>query len=111
VSGVGTYKTTFNLANWPSDAGAMLEIPSFLGSFRLTVNGQKLPPADQLAVEFDIGPWLHVGVNSLEVEVATTLLNRLRITEPYVYAIATRQPFGLVGPVRIVPCREEVISQ
>jgi hypothetical protein len=107
VSGVGTYKTTFNLVNWPSDAGAMLEIPSFLGSFRLTVNGQKLPPADQLAVEFDIGPWLHAGVNSLRLK----LPQLLRITEPDVYAIATRQPFGLVGPVRIVSYREEVISQ
>jgi hypothetical protein len=44
------------------------------------------------------------------VEVATTLLNRLRVSDPGVYGIASRQAFGLVGPVLIVPYREKVIA-
>ena len=110
VSGIGTYSTSFNLHDWPSDAGAMLQIPSFLGSFRITVNGKQMPPVDQLSIEFDIGMYLKPGTNTLEIEVATTLLNRLRITEPDVYGIASRQAFGLVGPVVIAPYREEVIA-
>ena len=110
VSGVGTYTTSFNLHDWPSDAGAILQIPSFLGSFRIAVNGKQMPPVDQLNVEFDIGTYLKSGTNTLEIEVATTLLNRMRIAEPDVYSIATRQAFGLVGPVMIAPYREEVIG-
>jgi hypothetical protein len=110
VSGIGTYTTSFTLHDWPSDAGAMLQIPSFLGSFRITVNGDKLPPVDQLDIEFDIGAYLKSGKNSLAIEVATTLLNRMRIVEPDVYGVATRQAFGLVGPVIIAPYREEIIA-
>lgn len=110
VSGIGTYKTSFSLKDWPADAGATLQLPSSQGSFRLKVNGKALPSVDQLAVEFDIGDWLRSGSNTLEVELATTLLNRLRVSDPAVYGIAARQSFGLVGPVLIVPYREKVIA-
>ena len=32
-----------------------------------------------------------------------TLLNRLRTVTPAVYGRAPRQPYGLLGPVRLVP--------
>ncbi|WP_255481175.1 hypothetical protein [Micromonospora thermarum] len=37
---------------------------------------------------------------------ATTLSNRLRVTRPEVFAVAARQAYGLIGPVRLVPYRE-----
>ncbi|KAH8882940.1 secreted protein [Thozetella sp. PMI_491] len=111
VSGLGWYTTSFDLGeSWPADAGAMLSIPSIVGSFRLTLNGQKLPPQDQLDVNFDVGPWLRKGVNTIEIEVATTLLNRLRITQAGVYGVATRQAYGLVGPISLSPYREAKIA-
>jgi hypothetical protein len=40
---------------------------------------------------------------ALVVEVASTLNNRLRVTNPAVFGGSARQAYGLVGPVRIVP--------
>ena len=45
----------------------------------------------------------------IEVEVASTLINRLRTVTPAVYGVATRQAYGLVGPVRLVPYAEKVV--
>ncbi len=45
----------------------------------------------------------------IEVEVASTLLNRLRVVTPGVYGVTTRQSYGLTGPVRLVPYVEKVV--
>ncbi|KAH6671659.1 hypothetical protein B0J14DRAFT_78466 [Halenospora varia] len=117
VSGIGTYTTTFFLpSTYPSKPsntsgfGANIEFAKFLGSFRIKVNGQQLPAADQLALSHDIGAWVKSGDNVLQVEVASSLLNRLRVTQPGVYGVATRQAFGLVGVVKVVPWREVQIN-
>jgi hypothetical protein len=111
VSGIGWYSTSFDLgSDWPVDAGAMLSIPNFVGSFRLSVNGKKLPAQDQLEQLHDIGPWLSRGINTIEIEVATTLLNRLRVAEPSAYGVAARQAYGLVSPILIQPYREAKIA-
>jgi hypothetical protein len=110
VSGIGTYKTSFTLSNWDSNTGAILSIPNFVGSFRLTINCQKLPPQDQLDTDFDVGTEsLKQGVNIISIEVASTLLNRLRVAEPSPYGTAARQAYGLVGPVVLRPYRETLI--
>jgi hypothetical protein len=112
VSGIGNYLTTFYLGNgtWPVDAGAAISIPSFTGSFRMVINGVSVPPVDQLDNMFDIGKYVMAGINTLEIEVATPLLNRLRVTEPTVYGGTARQAYGLVSPVQIMPYREVKIS-
>lgn len=110
VSGIGTYSTTFTLEKWSADDGAILDIPDFIGSFRLKVNGKKLPPQDQLDTEFDVGPWLKKGKNTLEIEVASTLLNRLRVVSPSAYAVAARQAYGLVSPIMLKPYVEKTIK-
>lgn len=107
TSGVGTYATAFDLgADWPADAGAVLGIPTFTGSFRVRLNGEQLPALDQLGAEFDVGQWLKKGRNEIEIEVATPLLNRLRVVDPSVYGPAARQAYGLVGPVVVMPYRQ-----
>ena len=53
----------------------------------------------------DIGPYLVKGTNTITVEVATTLLNRLR-SEDVAYMSAKRQAYGLVGPVTLAPYGE-----
>jgi hypothetical protein len=42
------------------------------------------------------------------VEVATTLLNRLRVVTPAVYGPAKPQAYGLLGPVRLTPYGQAV---
>ncbi|OLT37879.1 hypothetical protein BJF79_28695 [Actinomadura sp. CNU-125] len=62
-----------------------------------------------LVPKVDVGPYLRRGRNTIEVEVATTLNNRLRVSDPDVYGPASRQDYGLIGPVRLVPYAEEAV--
>ncbi|WP_328724462.1 glycosyl hydrolase [Streptomyces sp. NBC_00259] len=104
VSGIGRYRTTVRLdAPWTGGYGAYLELGEVFDTFRVTINGHRLPPADQLTPRVDVGPYLLRGNNTVEVEVATTLLNRLRVANAPVFGGGKRQNYGLVGPVRLVP--------
>ncbi|WZH52161.1 MAG: glycosyl hydrolase [Nocardioides alkalitolerans] len=104
VSGIGRYRASVNLGQqWPVGTGALLELGAVEDTFRVTVNGQALPPCDPLRTTVDLGRRLQRGANTIEVEVATPLLNRLRTVTPEVYGVATRQNYGLLGPVRILP--------
>ncbi|TDD87807.1 alpha-L-rhamnosidase [Actinomadura darangshiensis] len=102
VSGIGTYTTT---VHWTGGAGALLELGEVLDTCRVTVNGHRLP-VSVVVPTVDIGPHLRRGRNTIEVEVATTLNNRLRVCDPDVYGNASRQNYGLIGPVRLVPYGE-----
>ncbi|MFF3493204.1 glycosyl hydrolase [Streptomyces sp. NPDC002795] len=107
VSGIGRYRTTVDLAEadgWdPGVHGALLELGGVLDTFTIRVNGRDLPPVDQLTRVADLGGRLRIGSNTIEIEVATTLLNRLRVARPDVFGAARRQEYGLTGPVRLVP--------
>lgn len=74
-----------------------------LDTFRVWVNGVRVPQAGQLASGMDLGTLLRPGPNTIQVEVATTLFNRLRVVTPSVYGIASRQSYGLIGPVWLTP--------
>ena len=80
VSGRGFYRCTFTL---PECAGAELHIATgecmVVGG---TVNGQPLPAVNQRTGIVDLGSLVHSGENSLEITIATTLINRLRIAHP-----------------------------
>ncbi|MFI6514907.1 glycosyl hydrolase [Spirillospora sp. NPDC050679] len=107
VSGIGRYRTTVRLPkDWSRSHGALLELGRVTDSYRVTVNGRRLPAADQVNRVVDLGGLLRPGDNTIEIEVATTLLNRLRVSDPAVYGGASRQEYGLLGPVRLVPYRE-----
>ncbi len=104
VSGVGTYTTTVDLGrDWDDEDGAVLELGEVNDTFRVRVNGKALPPSDVLETTVDLGGVLRRGRNTIEVEVTSTLLNRLRTVTPAVYGSSPRQAYGLVGPVRLVP--------
>jgi hypothetical protein len=110
VSGVGRYRTTIDLGtDWTSDDGAYLELGEVNDTFRVRVNGELLAPCDPMDSVVDLGHSLVAGVNRIEVEVASTLINRLRVVTPAVYGAAARQSYGLVGPVRVVPYAEKVV--
>ncbi|SFN65788.1 hypothetical protein SAMN04489713_102711 [Actinomadura madurae] len=105
VSGIGTYTTTVTWAG----GGALLDLGEVFDTCRVTVNGRRLPPVSVIVPTVDAGPYLRRGTNTIEVEVATTLNNRLRVSDPDVYGTASRQRYGLIGPVRLVPYAEAVI--
>ncbi|TDD04058.1 alpha-L-rhamnosidase [Nonomuraea deserti] len=102
VSGIGTYTTTVDL-----DGPAYLELGEVTDTCRVRVNGRRLDPVDQISPVVDAGPYLRRGTNTIEVEVATPLGNRLRTADPDVYGGLKRQPYGLKGPVRLLPYGEE----
>ncbi|MCX5257311.1 glycosyl hydrolase [Streptomyces canus] len=103
-AGIGRYRTTVTLpADWTSSHGAELELGQVSDTFRVSVNGRRLPAADRLHPVVDLGPFLRRGENTLEIEVATPLINRLRVAQPTVFGGVARQDHGLVGPVRLVP--------
>ncbi|MDP3893194.1 glycosyl hydrolase [Nocardioides sp.] len=105
ASGVGRYQTVVDLGeDWdPARDGAFLELGEVNDTFRVVVNGERVDPCDVLDTTVDLGSLLKAGRNKLTVEVASTLLNRLRVVTPDVYAVAQRQAYGLLGPVRLVP--------
>ncbi|NYJ03236.1 hypothetical protein HNR19_003934 [Nocardioides thalensis] len=110
VSGVGRYRTTVDLGDdWTADDGAYLELGEVNDTFRVRVNGEPVAACDPLDATVDLGHLLVPGRNELEVEVASTLLNRLRVVTPAVYGAAARQTYGLTGPVRLVPYVEKVV--
>lgn len=107
VSGVGRYRTVVDLGrDWAQADGAVLELGEVTDTFRVTVNGRAVGPCDVLDTAVDVGPFLRRGRNRIEVEVTTTLINRLRTVTPDVYAAAERQEYGLLGPARLVPYTE-----
>lgn len=79
VSGIGRYQARVALPeSWTPGEGAILDLGRVGGSFRLRINAELLPPLNQFDSRFDISEWVKPGENTVEVEVATTLNNRLR---------------------------------
>ncbi|RVX38569.1 hypothetical protein EDD27_0889 [Nonomuraea polychroma] len=97
VSGIGRYTTDVRV-----EGGAYLDFGEVTDTCRVRVDGRRLDPVNQLNPVVDLGR----GVRTLQVEVATPLGNRLRVADPAVYGGLTRQPYGLAGPVRLVPYGE-----
>jgi hypothetical protein len=58
----------------------------------------------------DLGSHLHAGINTLGVIIATSLSNCLRVSDPNVYGVASRQAFEWIAPVMIVPYQEANIT-
>ncbi len=105
VSGIGDYSTVFELDHdWaPGLNTILLRLGQVSDTFHVWVNSQRVAAVDMLSDEIDISDYVRPGRNTLRVEVTTTLLNRLRRSNPDVYEKANRAEYGLLGPVQIVP--------
>lgn len=103
ASGLGTDTTTFELpATWTSAHGATLSLGGVFDTFTVTVNGRTIP-IDQISAKRNIGSSLKAGRNTITVRVATTLNNRLARSDDDVANRGLVQPYGLVGPVQLLP--------
>jgi hypothetical protein len=102
ASGTATYTTTFVLdRTWTGGTGAYLQLGPVFHSLRVRVNGTAMPAADPRRPVVDLCDVLVVGNNKVEVEVTTTLFNRLRFLGSVTGTAP--QPYGLIGPVRLIP--------
>lgn len=111
VGGIGRYRTTVTLpSTWSSSTGAVLRLGSVADTCRVTVNGTRLDPVGRLNPEVDLGGLFRPGANTVEVEVATPLFNRLRVSNQAVFGTAARQAYGLLGPVRLVPYVQRTVA-
>jgi hypothetical protein len=109
ASGIGTYTTTVELpAAWTGGHGAYLDLGSVFNTFSVTINGQALPPVDQMNPNrLDVGPYLRAGSNTITVREATTLRNRILTVAGQAGGSGTaKQDYGLRGPVRLIPYGE-----
>ncbi|MGH1565785.1 glycosyl hydrolase [Mumia sp. DW29H23] len=111
ASGVGRYTTTITLPDtWDRSTGAYLDLGSVLGSYAVKINNRSVPRTSPTDTRLDVGDLLRAGVNHVEIEVATTLFNRMRTAQPDVFGAAARVKTGLVGPVRILPYGEVTLK-
>ena len=105
VAGVGDYRSTFTLDDsWrPGTGGVKLSLGAVLDTFRVWVNSIPVAGVDLTDTNIDISRYVREGRNTLRVEVASTLINRLRVTRPDVYSVIGVQKYGLMGPVTVAP--------
>lgn len=103
VAGIGDYRTTFALdASWrPGSGGVRLSLGQVLDTFRVWVNSVPVDHVDLSDTELDITDYVRTGRNTLRVEVASPLINRLRVVNPAVYGVVPSQAYGLMGPVTL----------
>lgn len=106
VSGIGNYTTTFTLPDdWSENNGAVLSIDTLYGNTAAVyVNGEKAPGFDFVGRTLDISGLLKAGENTIEIEVSTTLKNRM-IASEYPEMVSREQTpdnYGMAG-VTITP--------
>ncbi|MFF2852117.1 glycosyl hydrolase [Streptomyces sp. NPDC058001] len=103
--GVGTYTTTFQVPAGIRDGGALLDLGAVSGTYRVWVNGKRVPAAEHLGTVIDLGELVKSGRNTLRIEVASPLLNRLRAYRPAEFGARNPTVNGLLGPVTLSPYR------
>lgn len=110
TSGIGIYNTKFNWSPDLGTAGAYLDLGAVLMTMRLWINDKWVGPIDVQNAIVDISPFVLHGINDVKVEVSTTLRNRLiavNVTQSWEQAKYSTtyglQPYGLTGPVRLIP--------
>jgi hypothetical protein len=94
-SGIGTYTATFKMdKGWEQGVGAYVNLGTVNFGYKLKINGTEVK-ASQIDTVVDIGPYVKVGDNTVEVEVATTLNNKLK--KLYDVSSRTLDYYGLIG--------------
>lgn len=119
VSGIGRYNTSFSTPSAPTERalGARLHLAQQSDSFSIDVNGVTLPSTTSVGdIVVDITDHVNwptgssAGTNLLQIEVATTLFNRLRsetndtwsmgtVPDDQLYSARAYEKYGLKGPV------------
>jgi len=124
VSGVGIYNSSFIFSWSPSGIAAYIDFGPVLNTIRVWVNNKRLPPIDISDPRTEISSHLGQGLNTICVEVSSTLFNAVKArsnetTTAYVSVELTNaafyedndyMPFGLLGPVVLTPMTRVALS-
>lgn len=118
VSGIGTYRTVFEIPQaWSDRNGAYLSVGSAGGgTAAIWVNGQKAPALNTRTLKVDISSLVRPGKNTIEIEVASTLTNRMLQRgykdnkSGWTDDFPSVQDYGLTGDVRIVAYTKEQLN-
>ncbi|MEX2803804.1 glycosyl hydrolase [Streptococcus sp. H31] len=109
VSGVGTYKTTVTLnKGWAEHQGAVLEYGHIRDAFEIKVNGQTVQTS-QTETQVDVGPYLKSGENTIEITVATSLLNA--VLKENTDDLRDKASYGLTEAITLSPYSYQVIAE
>lgn len=95
-------------SDWQHATGAYLRLGEVAGAFRVTVNGTDVGVVDQLSGTIELpNSLIDDGHLTITVSVATTMINRVRLTQP---AFADKEPqdVGLLGPVTLTPYADRI---
>lgn len=77
ASGVGTYTTTFELADGYSEGQRVyIHLGHVKDAYGLTINGSQVA-IDQASGTAEITDYVHEGENEVEIRVATSMLNAI----------------------------------
>lgn len=101
ASGIGTYDGQFHMGReWrKKSTGVILSLGEVNDTFSVWVNGTFVETRDLTDTTLDISDHVHGGRNTVKVEVATPLNNRMRTVNADVYGGMKKQDYGLLGPV------------
>jgi glycosyl hydrolase family 2 len=126
-SGTARYTLTFDRPSSSAERWA-LDLGGVYHSARVKLNGQRVGTYYARPFRLVLPPVLREGSNQLEIEVTNLMANRLaeldrqgRQWQKFFFINSTYQPFdasdwtplpsGLLGPVRLVPLRQEFLNQ
>ncbi len=119
-SGTGVYSTTFNLPS-KNVAGYLLQLGKVYESARVFINDKEVGILWSIPFEAEVGKYLKEGKNTIRIEVANLMANRVRNMDinkqewrkfheinfvninykPFDASVWEVQPSGLEGPVTI----------
>jgi hypothetical protein len=118
ASGTGTYaaKLTVPEAWLAGGRGALLDLGAIGGMLELQVNGRRVPFASLIDGPRDVTELLKPGENELRASLATTVTNVIVARAQsgdgrYAhFAKNAKQPYGIIGPVRLIPFAEATLA-
>lgn len=113
ISGIGIYTSSFNFSHSPSEVAAVISFGLVSNTIRAWVNEQLLPPIDLADPRADMTQYLVHGLNTIRVEVSSTLFNAVKarmnssttayvpltLTNAAFYEDTDYMSFGLLEPV------------
>lgn len=97
VSGIGEYATTFDLSGIESKI--WLYLPEIVDTCTITVNGVRFIKNPEIS-ELIITDAVHEGQNSIEIRVASTLLNAILKVHPEDQR--TPHQYGILGDIQLI---------
>jgi hypothetical protein len=113
VSGIGNYVGRLLVSNnWAKDSGLVLDLGKVYDTVNVKINGKEVNPFSPLNPRVDVSNYIHSGENRVEITVATTMRNRMRVISGPAATPSSqpRQDYGIFGPVTLTTYQKVVLK-